>query len=226
MGRHHRGSFRLEHYAEPRGRGGGLEQPEEQRSALIEHLESNGVPESSQNTLADKIEAGEPLESEIKSAIPIRETSTTQNGFTVTRKDYSDGSFMESSVEIGETAPPGAVEPQAIKGCSSTGGSGHRQMSNCLVYVNAPTYSANFRATWVYQQNGTGVISKAWDSSLQVYLGTYSNKTFSITRKTSSGSTPAQVQLKWKYTAVGGVAQGDSAIYLNVSANDAWTTTN
>lgn len=197
------------------------------RTALIEHLEASGVPDLKQESLADKIEAGEVLEADMKASKPIQESTVIKDGFTVVRKDYSDGSFVESVVEIGEPASaPGTVSPYAISGCSSTGGTGYRQMSNCLVQVNSATYSANFRATWVHAQNGVGTISSVWDSSVQVYYGTFSNKSLSIIRKTSSGSTPAQARLKWRYTALGGVAQGDSAIYLNVTGANAWTSAN
>lgn len=209
--------------------GTGADGHPEEWTKLLSHLEVSGVPNDLQEGLAEKIAAGEPLDADSESATPVAESSTVEDGFTIVRKDYADGSFVESSVEIGKPAPaavPGTVAPQAIKGCSSRSGTGYRQMSNCLVYVNRPTYSANFRASWIYTANGTGSISSVSDSSLQVYLGSFSNKTLRITRKTSSGSTPAQARMMWRYTAMGGVAQGDAAIYLNVSKNSAWTTTN
>ena len=191
-------------------------------------MDNNGVlPKDKQAGLVAKVKAGTPLEANTATSKPIKKNTSIEDGFTVTREEFSDGSFLETAVELDEPSPaPGGVSTRAIKGCSSRGGTGYRAMSNCLVYANGTTYSVNFRASWVYQQNGTGRISKVWDPSVQVYLGTFSNTSLKITRKTSTSSSPAQARLQWRYTAMGNAAQGDAALYLNVTDRKASTSVN
>lgn len=205
----------------------GLEPVNDSRARLVQYLDESGVPDGKQQALADKVVSGQSLESDSSSSIPTSESTRLEDGFIVVRKDYADGSFIESAVEIAEPASaPGTVAPLGISGCSSTVGSGYVKKSNCLVYVNAASFSANFRATYVHGGGALGEISSVWDSSVQVYGGTFSNKSLSITRRASSGSIPAEARLKWKYTAWGGVASGDSAIYLRVTGRNAWTANN
>ncbi|MGP5307058.1 hypothetical protein [Brachybacterium alimentarium] len=196
------------------------------RADVVQHLAESNVPDSKRDELADKIVSGEVVDADKPDAIPVSEKNWTSGGFEHWRADYTDGSFLETSVEQEAPAPkPGTISARKISGCTSTTGSGYVSRKHCFVSANGATFEASFYADFTHNGGSKGFasISRVYQPNVKAIGGTVSGIKTKVSRKKSDNRLPAEAYLLWNYKSTQGVAGGTTYLYLKVNALKEWT---
>ena len=186
----------------------------------IQWYEDNGVDAVAAQKTVEAIGNGVP-ESISNGANPTSVSEYVEDGFEVTRSEYSDGSLSISKLEIATELEAG-VAPLSVYGCVSVPGSGYVSYYNCLVSESNGAYlELGFEADYTRSSSGVGVISAVRSPYAYAFVGTAGTPTLSITKSTSNSSGPARAQAK---TAWNGPLSGFTAYtYLNVNGASAWS---
>jgi len=189
---------------------------------------SQGVPAEVQDQLIAKLDAGKPLDSMVRDAVPINITTRQVGDELVSTSTYADGSVLVSSLETPSasgTATTGAraVTPQSISGCKESNGGGYVVETNCRVENNTGTFDLFFNATYE-RYTGGAQIDKANGASVVAHYGSATKPTVGIKRAKADGSYEAYATEHSYYTAQGGKSSEDLYLSLRVNLKKAYTT--
>ncbi|MFF2389372.1 hypothetical protein [Agromyces sp. NPDC058104] len=194
--------------------------------------EQVGVDDATANELITKINRGELPDSVEGALSPADVTISEENGWTVTRSTYPDGSVALTYLELPEAeglpalaslnSTEAAIEPMSVGNCSSTeGGSGYASYYDCGVIESTDLITMSFRANYTRTSSGVGTISSAYSPYVYTNAGSAPTPTLTINRPSGTVSNPAQARAVTQFSGASG---GFTAyLYLNVHGGSAWS---
>jgi len=190
---------------------------------VVAHLQADGVPEKQQEALAQKVLAGDKLDSGIPEKEPVKTQKWEDSKTEYVRESFADGSYRLMSFEKGFKAIPGVAVPAGISGCIVTTGTGYQSNTNCRVSESQATFQASFTASYTFSGGVYGSISKATNGNVKGIGGVASSISTKVEKSRSDGRIPASAYVKWNYKAAGDIAGGTTYLYLKVTPKTAYT---
>jgi hypothetical protein len=196
--------------------------------ALRDWFTSQGVSNSTQDTLIAKLDSGKPLDSMTGAVQPVSTTAQQTATELVNRSVYPDGSVAVTSLETPAATAGGAtarsVHPLQIMGCKESNGGGYVVESNCKVEIATGPYDFWFNATYERYTGGAQIDTANKPNAVVKYGNITSGPTVSIKQKKQDGSTPAYAQEHAKYESNGSATSEDLYLSLRVTTSKAYTT--
>ena len=183
---------------------------------------SVGVDAAGQESVIDKIEAGETLDY-ATGVDPVRtDTSTlTEDGITyeVVVEHFADGSFSRVKLEQpAAEGAPGQMTPQGIVGCRNTTSGSYQIRTQCKVEWDNPILGLYFYADYRFipGAHGGGTIDRVYSYNYWGVGGTATGGSLTIPVKTGN---PAIATATVIYKSVGSVTGGQQAVSLLVNGS-------
>lgn len=162
----------------------------------------NGVSPETQDLLLAKMEAGELLDANRSTEVPVSTVETESGGFGVTKYTYADGSILVTSLEVPAKAPSGGAQTFAAFGnCKQTSGTGWANYKDCEVLVDTGAYSMGFYVTYEKYSGGYAEIKSTRNPQSGSRGGKITAPTRSFWRPKSSPQQQAVVKYHAEYTA-------------------------
>lgn len=124
---------------------------------ITDKLTKFGVAEDVQDRLIKKFLAGQQMDAET-GAESVSETTRTENGKTITRHVYADGSVAESSVEnppAGTNGRASARDGGGLSGCRHDVFRDQHTYKNCQIHWGTPSWDVWYYADFGYYQFGS-----------------------------------------------------------------------
>ncbi len=200
---------------------------ESDKDALKNFLRQYGADEATISNLLKKCENGElwnSLDPQYKSTA-THETFSNENGITVDKYVYPDGSIMIqelsspiTTTESGEVT----INTVSIGGGTVTQGSGFLSVKGAKVSYDFGMIKASFNADYTFANGAYDKIDKIYDYSMRVIGGSYQNLTFKITKQIESSTGPATARLQADTFLAGNMVGITFWIQLNVGSETAW----
>lgn len=131
-----------------------------------------GIPESVQDELAQKMQAGQFTDATLNTE-PVSTHNWSGPGENSIISVYADGSISVSGSEKGVTVTPGSVRPAAaITACTVTRGSGWANFRNCTVFNQTDTVYIAIKANYSTYVGKPGEITSSWAHKFNTFGGT------------------------------------------------------
>jgi hypothetical protein len=173
-----------------------------------------GVPTKTQNKLLSNYAHRISWDS-FKKATPVSKKTRTAEGIKTTVSTYADGSILVNTAEqpaVASGTSFEAIRPAAsISGCKYTEQTHYDFTQECSVFTNVVVAEFGYNVTYYAVQGGPSHIVSHSGITDDCVGGACSAQSVITTRKTQSGSTPAETQGSLEWTIAGG---GASKTYL------------
>lgn len=184
-----------------------------------------GVEIDKVDSLIEKVQNGELIDSMNPEVQPIDVTVKTVGKSVITTSEYPDGSTSEITI----TPKANFTVDGEVLGGNKTGGSTWFGWTNAEVRATWGVVNCYFHAD-MNGGYGSATITKVYDYGITTSGGTYSNPSLSIIRANadSRSGTVAEARLSFRATAVNGYADTTVKLhlYLTGSGNATATLTN
>lgn len=128
-------------------------------TAIEAKLTTQGIAVDTQAALIGKFLRGGQFDADTGKVAPASEATRTENGATITRYVYPDGSVAQASMQTPREVTPGGASTQDIYSCQVTVTADVHEYKNCVVGWNAATWSMEYHADFGYYQFGSWVSS-------------------------------------------------------------------
>lgn len=121
---------------------------------IRERMTDFGINEATQESLIAGILAGDMPDAD-GGAAPVSSSTRTENGETITRFEFADGSASEAVVQI--PGASGGISTQAIGSCTKSSSTTYgNYWQNCYVDYNAVTWSGSYYQPAIMWGSGKG----------------------------------------------------------------------
>lgn len=139
---------------------------------FTEFLNDNGVTEEVQQSLVEKVSAGEILDS-AKGINPVSETSYEESGNSITRAVFPDGSITVVTAQIPTESPGGGIMPfgTIFNGCKATTGSGWATFKGCNVQGDNGQAFLKFKVDYERYNGAHAKILRTYDAKSGSTIG-------------------------------------------------------
>lgn len=188
-------------------------------------LKKNGISQETQDKLITKLKNGEKWDSmnpEKLKEIPKDYFKLNNKTSETKRYVFSDGSFIEQSVEI---TPVYSL--RSVDGGDISNGTGYHNVKGAKVHVNKGFVSLGFMADYTLVNNADDSIDNVYGEWIKVIGGTYSDRNLRIVSSKEGVNGPAKAELTGDVSYGGNiVAAGTERLNLFVGSDKAWTETN
>jgi hypothetical protein len=201
--------------------------PQDDFGPTREFFEDYGVPSDTAEALIAKLKAGESWESTKKDAVAVSEKTEVTADSVESVKTFSDGSITVTAIGGDAGTPKGTVSTQADKyhKCARTQqGSGYVNYYECTVSGKNGLLEMVFHADYTRTPSGA-IINRAYSPYAYTTGGTAATPSLSVTRKNSSGSSPAEAHAQTQFKASNNGQSFTAHLYLRVTASAATVAT-
>ncbi|AZH28460.1 MULTISPECIES: hypothetical protein [Paenibacillus] len=192
---------------------------------ISEHLNDLGLSKEVQQSLIEKMKAGELPDSDNpeKRGTGITSEVESPDGLKIQRTTFPDGSVIQSTIDLtnAKIKEEHVITPNDVSGGYASGGSGYRTFTNATVREETSYVKARFFADYTLVQGGYSYISDAYDPYIDIMAGYSSGENLVVDQPKQTDSRPARATLSFTWVKVNGYFSSTYKLFLYVNNSSA-----
>ncbi|PNQ79980.1 hypothetical protein [Paenibacillus sp. F4] len=192
---------------------------------ISNHLNDLGLSEKVQQSLIEKIKAGELPDSDNpeKKGTGITSEIESSDGLKIQKTTFPDGSVIQSTIDLtnAKIKEEHVITPNDVSGGYASGGTGYRTFTNATVREETSFVKARFFADYTLVQGGNSYISDAYDPYVDIIGGYSSGDNLVVDQPKQTDSRPARATLTFTWVKINGYFSSTYKLFLYVHNSQA-----